>query len=36
VDAIEEQDGELAEILMRRHIANAKAMLIGQLKQSDT
>jgi len=36
VDAIEEQDGELAEILMRRHIANAKAMLISQLKQSNT
>lgn len=35
VDAIEEQDGELAEILMRRHIANAKEMLITQLKQTD-
>lgn len=35
VDAIEEQDGELAEILMRRHISNARKMLIDQLNQLD-
>lgn len=31
VDAIEAQDGELAELLMRRHICNAKKMLINQI-----
>lgn len=35
VDAIEQGDGELAEILMRRHISNAKEMLISQLDQID-
>lgn len=35
VDAIEERDGELAEMLMRRHISNAKKMLISQLDQLD-
>ena len=34
VDAIEKQDGELAEMLMRRHIANAKNTLLNQLDQS--
>jgi len=33
VDAIESQDGELAELLMNRHISNAKQTLIRQLKQ---
>ncbi len=31
VDAIENKDGELAEILMGRHISNAKKALIGNL-----
>ena len=35
VDAIEAQDGELAELLMRRHISNAKKMLINKLNQTD-
>ncbi len=35
VDAIEERDCELAEMLMRRHISNAKKMLISQLDQTD-
>lgn len=32
VDAIENHDGELAEMLMRRHISSAKAALILQLE----
>ena len=32
VDAIESHDGELAELLMRRHISSAKAALIRQLE----
>lgn len=32
VDAIESNDGELAELLMRRHIASAKKTLMHQLK----
>lgn len=31
VDALEQQDGELAELLMRRHIGSAKQTLINQL-----
>ena len=34
VDAIEKQDGELAEMLMRRHIANAKNTLLNKLDQT--
>lgn len=33
VDALERGDGELAELLMRRHIGNAKQTLINQLNQ---
>ena len=33
VDALEVGDGELAELLMRRHIASAKQTLINQLDQ---
>lgn len=33
VDALETGDGELAELLMRRHIASAKQTLINQLNQ---
>lgn len=33
VDALEARDGELAELLMRRHIGSAKQTLINQLKQ---
>ena len=33
VDALEAGDGELAELLMRRHIASAKQTLINQLDQ---
>jgi DNA-binding GntR family transcriptional regulator len=33
VDALENRDGELAEMLMRRHIANAKETLISQFGQ---
>ncbi len=32
VDAIENSDGEMAELLMRRHIASAKATLMQQLE----
>jgi len=32
VDAIESGDGELAELLMRRHIASAKDTLMHQMK----
>jgi len=32
VDAIEAGDGELAELLMRRHIASAKETLIHQFE----
>ena len=32
VDAIEERDSVLAELLMRRHIASAKATLLAQLE----
>ena len=35
VDAIEKQDGELAEMLMRRHIASARLTLINQLNHVD-
>lgn len=35
VDAIEKQDGELAELLMRRHISSARQTLINQLDQTD-
>lgn len=31
VDALESQDGELAELLMKRHIASAKGTLVNQL-----
>lgn len=31
VDAIENQDGELAELLMKRHIANARKTLLARL-----
>jgi len=34
VDALENNDGELAELLMRRHIASAKSTLINQLQQT--
>ena len=34
VDAIENGDGELAELLMRRHISSAKAALMLQLKSN--
>jgi len=33
LDAIENKDGELAEILMSRHISNAKMALMRQFKQ---
>lgn len=33
VDALEQRDGELAELLMRRHIGSAKQTLINQLNQ---
>ncbi len=33
VDALESRDGELAELLMRRHIGSAKLTLIDQLYQ---
>jgi len=33
VDAIEKGDGELAELLMRRHISNAKNTLIQQFEE---
>ena len=33
VDALENQDGELAELLMRRHILGAKKALISQFNQ---
>lgn len=33
VDALEARDGELAELLMRRHIGSAKQTLINQLNQ---
>ncbi len=33
VDAIENRDGELAELLMKRHIARARETLISQLNQ---
>jgi DNA-binding GntR family transcriptional regulator len=33
VDAIENRDGELAELLMKRHISRAKETLISQLNQ---
>jgi len=36
VDALEIRDGELAELLMQRHIAGAKQTLINQLNQTDT
>ena len=32
VDAIEANDGELAELLMRRHISNARQTLVRQLE----
>jgi DNA-binding GntR family transcriptional regulator len=32
VDAIENGDGELAELLMRRHIASAKETLMQKMK----
>ncbi len=35
VDAIEDGDAELADLLMRRHIASAKATLIQQLRESE-
>jgi len=35
VDAMERGDGELAEILMKRHIGSAKQTLINQLNQID-
>lgn len=35
LDAIEQGDGELAEMLMQRHIANAKKTLIIKLNQLD-
>ena len=34
VDAIEKRDGELAELLMKRHIAGAKKAFLMQLNQS--
>jgi len=34
VDALEAGDGELAELLMRRHIGSAKQTLINQLNQT--
>ncbi len=33
VNALESQDGELAELLMKRHISSAKNMLINQFNQ---
>ncbi|PCJ23179.1 MAG: GntR family transcriptional regulator [SAR86 cluster bacterium] len=33
VDALESQDGELAELLMKRHISSAKKLLIKQFNQ---
>lgn len=35
VDALEQQDGELAELLMRRHIGSARETLIRQLQEAD-
>lgn len=35
VDAIEKQDAELAELLMRRHISSARKTLLKQLNQID-
>ena len=35
VDAIEKQDAELAEMLMRRHISSARETLLIQLNQTD-
>ncbi len=35
VDAIEKQDAELAEMLMRRHISSARKTLLKQLNQTD-
>lgn len=35
VDAIEDGDAELADLLMRRHIASAKATLVAQLDETE-
>ncbi|MCH7816885.1 MAG: GntR family transcriptional regulator [Proteobacteria bacterium] len=35
VDALEARDGELAELLMRRHIASARQTLISQLSETN-
>ena len=35
VDAIEKNDSELAELLMKRHISSAKSTLLNQLNQID-
>lgn len=35
VDALESNDGEMAELLMRRHIAGARETLVAQFNQRD-
>ena len=35
LEAIEDRDGELAELLMRRHIAAARSQLSAALRQQD-
>ena len=36
LDAIADRDGELAELLMRRHLAGARASIAAQLEQTET
>ena len=35
MDAIETNDSELAELLMKRHISSAKSTLLNELNQID-